>query len=132
MIIRPARDPDAQGMSEILAEIISHWQSARPSNIGYVLEHYANHEDQLATTVAKITFIDATISQGNPNGLAYYAVMGFSDYSDQAKTISKILIVPASLPKSYRGERFAKILCNVRRCMFNRRAVSDTLRSQSS
>ena len=30
------------------------------------------------------------------------------------------------------GERFARIRCRVRRCMFRRRAVSDTLRSQSS
>ncbi len=33
---------------------------------------------------------------------------------------------------AYRGDRFANIRCNVRRCMFRRRAVSDTLRSQSS
>ena len=32
----------------------------------------------------------------------------------------------------YFGERFAKIRCNVRRCIFSRRAVSDTLRSHSS
>lgn len=31
-----------------------------------------------------------------------------------------------------RGLRFARIRCNVRRCMFSRRAVSLTLRSQSS
>ena len=28
----------------------------------------------------------------------------------------------------YRGARFAKIRCSVRRCMFSRRAVSETLR----
>ena len=32
----------------------------------------------------------------------------------------------------YRGARLASILCNVRRCIFNRRAVSETFRSQSS
>ena len=32
----------------------------------------------------------------------------------------------------YRGALFAKIRCSVRRCMFRRRAVSETLRLQSS
>ncbi len=33
---------------------------------------------------------------------------------------------------SYRGARFARMRCKVRRCMLRRRAVSETLRSQSS
>jgi L-amino acid N-acyltransferase YncA len=52
-IIRPARAEDAQGMSEIHTEIISHWQSARSSGFDHVLSHYLNHRDQLATTVAQ-------------------------------------------------------------------------------
>ena len=33
-----------------------------------------------------------------------------------------------TLRHRYLGARFAKIRCNVRRCMFRRRAVSETLR----
>ena len=38
-----------------------------------------------------------------------------------------------ALPKGdYLGARFARMRCSVRRCMCNRRAVSETLRLQSS
>jgi len=35
---------------------------------------------------------------------------------------------PVRVIESYRGARLARMRCRVRRCMFNRRAVSETLR----
>ena len=41
-------------------------------------------------------------------------------------------IAPTVDQAPYLGARFAKIRCKVRRCMFSRRAVSETLWSHSS
>ena len=40
--------------------------------------------------------------------------------------------VSSGLFQAYRGARLARMRCSVRRCMLSRRAVSETLRSQSS
>lgn len=90
-------------------------------------------EDTLtAAKAAKLPLIDATITQDNPNGLAYNSSMGFVDYHERRKAISNMLVFPAGCPENYRGERFAKILCKVLRCILSRLAVSLTLRSHSS
>ena len=52
LIVRPAKPNDAFGMSAVLQEILTYWESPRPSSPDHVLDFYINHPDQLPSFVA--------------------------------------------------------------------------------
>ena len=78
--------------------------------------------DATAQAAARLGYvwINATIRADNHGGLTYYQSRGFRDW----QTLRRVA--------RYCGDRFARMRCKVRRCMFSRRAVSDTFLSQSS
>lgn len=52
VIARNAKLNDAFGMSAIIQEIITYWESPRPSSPDHVLDFYINHPGQLSSVVA--------------------------------------------------------------------------------
>lgn len=50
--VRAAKLDDAMPMSEILSEILTQWQSERPSAPAYIRKFYIEHPDQISCAVA--------------------------------------------------------------------------------
>lgn len=50
--VREATAEDAAAMSQILRDILTIWESERPSSVTHVLGHYVDHPDRLRCSVA--------------------------------------------------------------------------------
>ena len=51
-LLRPATDRDAEGISEVLQDLVQAGKRRKDSNAGFALTHYIRHPDQISCTVA--------------------------------------------------------------------------------